>query len=149
MFGVDFGASSGQANGGQTAAANGIWGILGAAANAVNGGPSPSGTQNGSTGSDTSLGTSTDTWYNTLLNVANASVPIWTAAVAKTQQSNQLSNPLFAGIGTAPGLTSGAGPVAPGAQAPGATLAQPGFKFSPQMLAVIAAVAIGVYFLAK
>jgi hypothetical protein len=97
-------------------AANGIFGFFGGGATAGSG-SAPDGTQNGSTGVD--QGSATDSFLNTLIGVANATVPVWAPAVAKQQQKNQVANPVFAGIGTAPGLTSGAGPAKPGPQSPG------------------------------
>lgn len=130
-------------------AANGIFGLFGASNTPDNAGPAPDGTQNGSTGTD--QGSATDSFVNTLLSVAQSTVPIWAPAVAKQQQTNQVAKPVFAGIGTAPGLTSGAGPAKPGPQSPGGIpQASTSFLSTPVgMAVVVGGIALIVFLAAK
>src|SRR5208282_1292068 len=81
-------------------------------------GPDPSGSQDGVAGVNN--GINTDTLAQTASLVAST-VPIWTSNVLGLQSQNQLSTPTFAGLGTEPGLTSGAGTILPGPQSPGGT----------------------------
>jgi hypothetical protein len=96
------------------AGADGVFGIM--TGNTDSLGAYPDGTSEGA--ADVNNGINTDTLAQTASLVAQT-VPIWTSNVLGLQSQNQLSTPTFAGLGTEPGLTSGAGTLLPGPQSPG------------------------------
>jgi len=106
------------------------------------GGSSPSGTQNGP---GFNLGAATDQLAQTGLGFLSNTVPVWTASLLGQQSQNQLSAPTYSGLGTQPGLTSGAGPVLPGPQPAGGVPVKT--KISTKTLLIIAGAALAAYFL--
>jgi hypothetical protein len=118
---------------------------LGSALSAgFSGGSSPSGTQQGP---GFNLGAATDQLEQTGLNAASQTVPVWTASLFGQQSQNQLNEPTYSGLGTQPGLTTGAGPVLPGPQPAGGIPAPSGF--STKTLLIIGAIAVGLFLLMK
>jgi hypothetical protein len=106
------------------------------------GGSSPSGTQNGP---GFNLGAATDQLAQTGLGMLSNTVPVWTSSLLGQQSQNQLNAPTYSGLGTQPGLTSGAGPVLPGPQPAGGVPVPT--TFSTKTLLIIAGVALAAYFL--
>jgi hypothetical protein len=110
----------------------------------MSGGSSPSGTQ---AGAGFNLGAATDQLAQTGLSAISKTVPVWTSSLFGQQSQNQLAAPTYSGLGTQPGLTSGAGPVLPGPQPAGGVPAPSGLSTTTLLLigaAIIAAVFIFV-----
>lgn len=117
-------------------------GLGGTGTGAYTNGSSPSGTQSGP---GFNLGAATDQLAQTGLSQLSQTVPVWTASLFGQQSQNQLNAPTYSGLGTQPGLTSGAGPALPGPQPAGGIPNPTGF--STKSLLIVAAIVVGLFLL--
>jgi hypothetical protein len=100
---------------------NGIFGSMNVGTSQGASSYASTGSASGQNNSGINLGLGTDQLLQTGLSALSQTVPVWTSSLLGQQTQNQLSSPTYSGLGTQPGLTSGAGTTLPGPQPPGGT----------------------------